>query len=766
MSIPPSEINSDWVLIETTRRIREIRDALPRNVRRIRWLVTPLPGQRYAIYRLGNLIEYLKKTTGQENVSRTILDQTLGDYQEFLKNFARPAFESTADWNTVKNNLPFVVLKDGAPIGIVHTTFRGGDSDINWLDNEPKSANGGSHAEPPMPGVDLSGGTNVTIGGDIVSGDITAPSEPPSPGPNPTPPPPPPPTLGAPVVPPASESALPPGRLSVDEEVPPPTPAPRKINARLIEHNLDTPLIVGETYKLGFSVQQDQTPAGTVSKTDFKGENLFVPGVEQVDLKVQLVSDDFEILTEPQKLIVPRTGKSRNEASFDISPLHDGECQVQALFFKDDRVLQGMTVKLNVAVAGQGAVPGAKAILETQTLGRVSDLTTPAKRRSMNIYIKPTADDRFWIQITSGGVWEATLSLNKQQLADAVGKARQVLENIVDTEDDKGEAVYQRAETTIPDEVYQETLPKLAEAGYILFRTIFLPRASDEATKALANFFRKQAQQEALTIQIISREMMLPWGILYMEDTFDPRKINPEMFLGARHIIEHLPFQPNMNFSLTIQSQPRLALGVNLNPDIDQQFKINVIENQVKYFGTLGQKAGIQLTTRQTGDDIFNAWTNKDTPDQIAYFYCHAKSLTEGGAEDNVLEFGFRRWTYTLHDFDMGASTDTKLPNSPLVFLNACESAELSPLFYDGFMPYFVDKGARGMIGTECSVPANFAAEFAERFFEEFFKGKPLGEVMLELRRDYLVNKHNVLGLLYALYCEADTQIDPPLAIS
>lgn len=735
MPIPPSEINSDWVLIEKTKRIRDIREALPRSVRRIRWIVTPVSDGTYAIYRLGDLIEHIKKTTGQANVSRRILDQTLEEYEPFLKKFARPAFESDTDWNAVKNKLPFVVLKNGALVGIVHTTWRGGDSDINWLDNEPKSANGGSHpptkAEPPpleeMP--------------------------PPSP-----------------ILPPAlpfeiiGEEAEPvpetkPGKLSVGEEAPPPpAPAPRKISARLIEHDLDTPLIVGETYKLGFSIQVEQQP-GTVGTTNFKGENLFVPGVEQVNLKVQLISDDFEIFTEPQRLIVPRTGKSRNEATFEISPLRNGECEVQALFFQDDKVLQGMTVKLNVGGAGQGAVLG------TKTLGRAVDPVSPARPRSVNLYIKPTADDRFWVQLTSGGVWEATLSLNKQQLADAVGEARQVLEQIVDYEDAKGELVYQRSDTVIPLEVYQETLPKLAEAGANLFRAIFLPRASDDATKALANFFRKQAQKEQLSIQIISREMMLPWGILYM-DAFDPNNVKPELFLGAKHIIEHVPFQPNMDFSLTISSQPPLALGINMNPDIDDQFKIKVIEDQVKYFGALGQKTGIQLTARKTGDDIFNAWTKKDTPDHIAYFYCHAKSksLAEGGAKDNLLEFGFRRWSYTLRDFDSRASTDTKLPNAPLVFLNACESAELSPLFYDGFMPYFVDKGARGMIGTECSVPALFAAEFAERFFEEFFKGKPLGEVMLELRRDYLFNRRNVLGLLYALYCDADTRIDPPLA--
>ena len=55
----------------------------------------------------------------------------------------------------------------------------------------------------------------------------------------------------------------------------------------------------------------------------------------------------------------------------------------------------------------------------------------------------------------------------------------------------------------------------------------------------------------------------------------------------------------------------------------------------------------------------------------------------------------------------------------PLIFLNACESVAMSPLFYDGFILYFMaKKGSRGIIGTISRVPACFASEFAIRFFD------------------------------------------------
>jgi hypothetical protein len=82
-------------------------------------------------------------------------------------------------------------------------------------------------------------------------------------------------------------------------------------------------------------------------------------------------------------------------------------------------------------------------------------------------------------------------------------------------------------------------------------------------------------------------------------------------------------------------------------------------------------------------------------------------------------------------------------------------------------MPYFTRKGARGMIGTECETPAVFGAAWARRFFEEFLAGtKPLGQVFLQLRREFYFDHNNVLGLAYALYCDADTQIVPGVRLS
>ena len=140
------------------------------------------------------------------------------------------------------------------------------------------------------------------------------------------------------------------------------------------------------------------------------------------------------------------------------------------------------------------------------------------------------------------------------------------------------------------------------------------------------------------------------------------------------------------------------------------------------------------MTSRATRADVLHALADAATDDQILYFYCHAESADladPGGPDASALVLSDAK--ISLAELALDAPTTTLLRGKPLVFINACESAELSPAFYDGFVPYFMAKGARGVVGTQCKTPALFAAEWARRFFERFFEGAALGDVFLDL---------------------------------
>jgi hypothetical protein len=458
---------------------------------------------------------------------------------------------------------------------------------------------------------------------------------------------------------------------------------------------------------------------------------------------------------------VPQTGKSKNRARFDIEPKHEGEGVINAVFLKDGSFVQLMTVRLSVGV------PTQTGLLTEEPLGRPVDAAFAAQPRDLSITI--WEDNSHFRLIMSGAVGAmASLPITLPELDQMISQMRQELLSIVQLEVGSTRTRVYQTGIEIPAEVNQQALQQLAKAGFRLYQRIFYSPAAPPGLNLLGDKLRQMAQEETLKIQIFSQQFVLPWGILYLAEEYDPSQVDPEMFLGLKHIIEHIPLQPGMHvIHSEIDSRPGLTVSLNVNADIDLQMGASFIADQQDYWNEIEQSGSARVILRKTQDEVQRALGDPTTADQLLYFYCHAvsKSLAEGGGPDAstlVLSGGER---LTLADLHVFAPTRRPLPGAPLVFINACESAELSPLFYDGFVPYFMAKGARGVIGTECKTPALFAAEWAKRFFDHFLTGGSLGQIALDLRREFFYEHNNLLGLLYGLYVDGDTKIVPGLEI-
>ena len=289
-------------------------------------------------------------------------------------------------------------------------------------------------------------------------------------------------------------------------------------------------------------------------------------------------------------------------------------------------------------------------------------------------------------------------------------------------------------------------------------------RMSD--SKRIGTFLRDAASDptKQLKLQIVAETAPIPWGLLYVGDASAGAKLDWDLFIGMRHVIEEIPLQTTLTVSDSAISsdQPQLAVSVNVNSGIDAQLGITVVAEQQAYWtAATAARKRIAVTSRSSSADVVHAHASDATDDQILYFYCHAE--TSGIADPGASSLVFTDAAITLADLDIDAPTSTLLRGKPLVFINACESAELSPAFYDGFVPYFMAKGARGVVGTQCKTPALFAAEWGKRFFERFLDGAALGDVFLALRREFLAEHGNPLGLLYTVHCDGDTRIEPAL---
>jgi CHAT domain len=362
-----------------------------------------------------------------------------------------------------------------------------------------------------------------------------------------------------------------------------------------------------------------------------------------------------------------------------------------------------------------------------------------------------------------------TLPITDNELASAVTAAREAMMQVILLQHDY-EAVFQEA-IDIPAEAGEEALRTLAEAGADLFQKLFLHPAGGADAKAVGRWLRDYATDPTLrlTFQVVAHEAPIPWALLYLGDASEDAELDWNNFLGMRHIVEQLPLQTSLSTrNYEIPSKPSLAVSLNVNTSIDADLGITLVEEHQQYWAdTAVGLDDLDLVTRSTRREVVAALKNPQTSDRIVYFYCHATAGDPAHANPDEAAIIMSQGDVLRLDYlNRNASTEIQLAGNPLVFINACESAELSPLFYNGFVPYFMAKGARGVIGTECKTPALFAIEWANEFFKRFLDGKAVGETVLQLRQDFLREHNNPLGLIYAIHCDADTRITPALARS
>jgi hypothetical protein len=516
------------------------------------------------------------------------------------------------------------------------------------------------------------------------------------------------------------------------------------------------PLQLKKRYRLTFNVDievRDDALAAAV----FEAEGAFAEGEDRIDLTVKLSSDDFVIHGEDEQILkVPRIGQSENVVDFLVEPVREGQGVINAVFLKDKNFIQVMALSFQV---------GEVKLFAIETAGRPVDAAFAVPRRDINLTIL-AASEGFQLILSGPVAATATLPITVLQLDQMIAQLRAELLEIIKFKVN-GKAIYQ-TRIDIPEKVNQHASTRLAIQGFRLFQRLFFGPAADEQTRKLGGKLREMAAQDKLKIQIFSKSFTLPWGLLYLAEKRPESSadIEPERFLGLKHVIEHIPLQPDMQVvDPRIIIDDRLKVGLNVNTDIDAEMGKPIVAEQLDYWDQAQQGGQVQVAVRRTTGEVLEAFEDTGaTQDQIMYFYCHAvsRSLLEGEGPDASTLLLSDKGRLTLGELYLDAGLEYQLPGAPLVFINACQSAELSPTFYDGFVPYFMAKGARGVIGTECDTPALFAKDWSDRFFERFLKGESLGEIVLDLRREYYFSHNNVLGLLYALYVDGDSCITMP----
>jgi hypothetical protein len=161
----------------------------------------------------------------------------------------------------------------------------------------------------------------------------------------------------------------------------------------------------------------------------------------------------------------------------------------------------------------------------------------------------------------------------------------------------------------------------------------------------------------------------------------------------------------------------------------------------------------------------------RQDPVQVLHFACHCDASADHPENYKIeltrMGMWAREYSVTLGELEdnlgelsLKGSTDRK--RQPLIFLNACGSANLNPSRFGSFPQFFLDQGYLGFLGTEIAMPDDFAAAFSKGLYERLLQAKTLGEAIHDMRWEMLWKK-NPLGILYSAYADPEIRVRMPV---
>ena len=293
------------------------------------------------------------------------------------------------------------------------------------------------------------------------------------------------------------------------------------------------------------------------------------------------------------------------------------------------------------------------------------------------------------------------------------------------------------------DAAARACMQKTMTVGYRLYRRF----SEDPVFKKMIEMI--EALPDGSRITITTDREVFPWEMFYPLHYIDddvPANFQPNRFWGNRFLIESLllptsqdekiparrqqagPLYVSMGLNRGIDGEPPWAGREPLPVDVQHTFFNNALKGRGRYCDQY--------------DEIVKNIRDAD-PASVIYFFCH------GTAKE--LKFDNTPRRLTADHLDGGAN----YPGWPLVFINACDAGDLSPLSFYSFRTEFRKRKAAGLIAPCFPVPTMFAAMFANRFLAAYSERQSVGATLFNIRRE-LIARNNPLGLWYSLQCPLD----------
>jgi hypothetical protein len=266
-------------------------------------------------------------------------------------------------------------------------------------------------------------------------------------------------------------------------------------------------------------------------------------------------------------------------------------------------------------------------------------------------------------------------------------------------------------------------------------------------------------------LQLDAEALPFPWAILYdaPDEPQDLASVDVRRFWGRRFSIDRVA-------NATLRRLPSRLLGTHvqpcINPRINAEQGSHVLANQRKFFADRQAASAIE-----TDDGLCSYLKGAEVNPALLYFFCHAKApafeeklFSQGPVADDdafFLLLDNEAGEYQLSVRHLQKARSSPIPTQPLVFLNACSSAEADSAYQSPFLKLFIGSWqARGLVGTDWKIPTLFADAFGRRLLARFLEPPypPLGVAMHDSIAEVMELK-NPFPLIYALYARPELRV-------
>lgn len=522
----------------------------------------------------------------------------------------------------------------------------------------------------------------------------------------------------------------------------------------------------------------------------------------------------FKLERHFSQLQLPVIGDSIGSASFGVTPLRSafpaaGRRRIGVRIYHKLNLIDHLELELLVVPSRNAVVPPLeRPALDVVFLGSntgVEPLDEEAAERRLNISINQAGEGSYhfaFMMETSRADKPFLFGLRKLSADTLNGYAASFRNILLD-------AAFGRSAQSL-DLSWKERediLRPLALLGTTILRDLFDNSKPEGDFFEVGKILRSQFLPAAGIIQISlgpdAQEFIFPWQILTVESYTDKdTEVDPNNLWGYRFIIEIKRCGDAIRAAQAPNGPVRICYGrwkdfTNEQEHYDSIKKIvNSLPTKPEFGPIIDDKQALIAKLRTGGGNLVYLYAHGHaaTPSSAAGVAWRAsigarldeikkriadskenprpadESLRDmldkwmkatAAGSDSLIKLSLTEVPLTsLTDFGIATGEEIRLRDSPIIVLNTCDSAQLWCAVKSSFVGFFLDRGARAVLGTEATMPILVAEPFGQVLLESMLsRRESLGKAVFDARLHLLQKHKNPLGLSYSVYGDATARV-------